>query len=224
MKLFLKRLWSTTIRFSIRGLKQDIQYYWGDDRLEINLGNRVTPRIRMVLCVEFFITTAIAVLFFIRAFHIPSWELSLLLNSGAILLFVLASYRLLSRISYHEKIIATQQHLILQNKTLVSRHTWVYDWRYMGLLHYLGKEGKKQHTAKHYDYLNFSHQELLLQDLHQSGNLFFTYKDTEHVRFARGVYSWDAEEIVRMIQLFAGGNIQLGSEWERLLESSEWEE
>ncbi len=205
-------------------MKQDIQYYWGEDRLEINLGNRVTPRIRMVLCVEFLITTSIAVLFFIRSFHILTWELRLVFATGAFLLFVLAAYRLLSRFRYHEKIIATQQNFMLQHKTMISSQTLVYDWRYMGLLHYLGKEVKKLHTAKQYDYLNFSHQELLLQDLHQSGNLFFTYKDTELVRFARGVYSWDAEEIVRMIQLFAGGNIQLGSEWERLLESSEWEE
>ncbi|HTN47398.1 MAG TPA: hypothetical protein VL098_13695 [Flavipsychrobacter sp.] len=203
--------------------KTDIQYLWGEDRLEIDLGNRVASRIKMILCGEFVITVSMATVFLLRSFQVQMWGVGLLLGIGASVLYVLASYRLASRIYYREKIEITPHHFVLTTQTLISKKTYAYDWRCIGTLHYIGKDIQNTCGSDCYDYLNFNKHELLLQDLHHSGNLFFTYKD-EPVRFARGIYSWHAEEIVRMIQLYAGNNLKLGAEWKHLIETSEWEE
>lgn len=41
------------------------------------------------------------------------------------------------------------------------------------------------------------------------------------VYFAAGVYSWHAEEIVRMMKLYMGANLQLGPEWKEMLQEQE---
>lgn len=205
-------------------MKKDIQYKWGEDHLEIDLGNRVESRVKIILIVEFAVTIIMASVFLFRAFQVAHGFVSSLLFSGACSLYILASYRLISRISFREKIIITQAHFTLINKTPVSKKTYSYDWRCIGTLHYIGKDIRAQHSLmQSYDPFGLERQSKPAHDLHQDGNLLFTYKD-EPVRFARCIYSWHAEEIVRMIQLYTGSYLKLGAELEYLMEASEWEE
>lgn len=207
-------------------MKKDIAYYWGGEDLQIDLGNRVDSRIKIILSVEFAVTIAMATVFFLRSFQVEQRYISFFLAAGAVVLYLMASYRFLSRIYYQEKIIITQDHFTLIVKTFLSSKRTSYDWKNIGTLHYVGKDFRNMALfgdQESYDYLNFSKQELLVNDIHHSGNLLFYYKGNG-VRFARGIYSWHAEEIVRMIQLYTGSSLKLGAEWEYLMETSEWEE
>jgi len=100
-----------------------------------------------------------------------------------------------------------------------------YDWEELGTLHYIGKGAKTDHPLKGkcFDYFGFDTQEKVVQDLHHDGNLYFEYKGIP-VRFARGIYSWHAEEIVNMIRLFAGSSLRLGPEWQNIMQEIDWEE
>jgi hypothetical protein len=178
------------------------------------------------LSVEFAVTLALAVLFLTRSFLIQQHLIALVFAVASGIFFLMATYRLLSRIYYREKIIVTKDHFVWVVKTLLTQKKTAYSWRHIGTLHYVGKDFRN--TAlfacnERYDYLNFNDQQLFVSELHQSGNLFFHYKG-KGVRFARGIYSWHAEEIVRMIQLYTGSSLKLGAEWEYLMETSEWEE
>lgn len=205
-------------------MKKDIQYKWGEDHLEIDLGNRVEPRVKIILIVEFAVTVVMASVFLLRAFQVEHRLVASLLFLGACLLYILATYRLVSRIFFREKIIITSSHFTLINRTPFSKKTYSYDWRCIGTLHYIGKDIRTQHSLmQSYDPFGLERHDKLAQDLHQDGNLLFTYKD-EPVRFARCIYSWHAEEIVRMIQLYTGSYLKLGAELEYLMEASEWEE
>ena len=95
----------------------------------------------------------------------------------------------------------------------------------MGPLHYVGKPEKTDHPLKGecYDYFGLETHEHLLQSLHHEGNLYFNYEGFP-IRFARGVYSWHAEEMVRMMQLYTGNTLKLGPEWERMLQEQEWDD
>lgn len=206
-------------------MKKTIQYYWGEDSLKVDLGNRVESRIKLILCVEFMVTVAMATVFLFRSLQMQQSIVAVILCLGACILYGMASYRLISRFYYKEQLVITRDHFTIITKTLLYKKILAYDWRYVGTLHYVGKDFRNSfhNYNEGYDYLDFSKQQFLLQDLHQSGNLFFNYKNTG-VRFARGIYSWHAEEIVRMIQLFTGSSLKLGAEWQHLIETSEWEE
>jgi hypothetical protein len=205
-------------------LKKEIQYNWGEEHLEIDLGNRVERRIKVILGVELCVTVGMATVFLLRAFQVNQGIISFLLCLGACILYILASYRFISRFSFRERIMITSDHFTIIKQTPITRKTFSYDWRHMGTLHYIGKDMRSDYHLKDvcYDYLRFDTQEKFVQDLHHDGNLFFNYKDTS-IRFARGIYSWHAEEIVRMIQLYTGSTLKLGAEWKYLIETSEWD-
>lgn len=205
-------------------MKKSIQYKWGEDHLEIDLGNRVESRVKIILVVEFAVTVIMASVFLMRAFQIEQSIISPLLFLGACLLYGLATYRLISRISFNEKLVITQSHFTIIHKTPISKKTYSYDWRCIGTLHYIGKDIRTHHALQQsYDPFGLDREEKLAHDLHQDGNLFFTYKE-EPVRFARSIYSWHAEEMVRMMQLYTGSYLKLGAELEYLMATSEWEE
>ncbi len=203
---------------------RDITYHWGKDNLLISLGNRTEPRIKMLFLAEFLLTSGIATVFLLRSMPLSAGLSNVITCIGSAMLYLLSAYRFLSRIFFSEKIIVDKQYLTIVQHSFFMRNISRYKWRYMGPLHYIGKEVKTDHPLKGkcYDYFGFETQEHLIQSLHHSGNLYFNYGDDLAVRFARGVYSWDAEEMVRMIHLFSGPSVlRLGPEWEQMLQEQE---
>jgi len=205
-------------------LNEQIKYSWGADHLHIDLGNRIEPRIRMLFRMEFFVTTGMATIFLIESFRTSASLPHILVCIGAGVLYLLASYRFVSRIYYRESLLINNEVLIIQKKTPFGVLKRAYERDEIGPLHYVGKEDKTDHPLKGkcYDYFGFDTQEHLLQDLHHDGNLQFEYRD-QPIRFGKGIYSWNAEEIVRMIRIFAGSSFRLGSEWALMMEETEWD-
>jgi hypothetical protein len=162
--------------------------------------------------------------FLIRALPLSLGPVHWTIALGAALLYVLASYRLLSRIFYTERLLLDRYGINIIRRTPFMHHARYYDWNVMGPLHYTGKAKKTAHPlkGKSFDYFGFETHEHLIQSLHHEGNLCFTYDD-EMVSFARGVYSWDAENMVQIMKLYAGTSLRLGPEWERMLQEHEIE-
>lgn len=202
-------------------MSNKIKYYWGENRLEIDLGNRVSSRVRRILIGELLISLAIVLLFAFKAYHHSDRLISSLNAVGATLMFSIAIYRFLSRYFYNEKLILVSEQFIITTKRYFHQTKQTYYWQDMGAIHYSGFDDCSTMSCESYDCLNFKSQKLLLRDLHQEGNLHFVYKEATTVSFARGVYTWDAEEIIRMIQLFAGDGIQFGKEWEHIGQATE---
>ncbi len=203
----------------------EITYYWARDHLRIDLGNRTDKRLRMFFWLEFCFTVCLATVFLVQVFPIQRIWLHGLTIAGSGVLYVLAVFRLLSRISTKEQLVLTQTHFTLIRKSLVTRKVQHYQWQYMGQLHYLGKDKKTDHPLKghYFDYFGFETNEHFIQNLHRDGSLYFTYHSCP-VRFGRFIYSWHAEEIVRMMQLYIGDTLVLGSEWKRMLQEHEWDD
>ncbi|MBS1588235.1 MAG: hypothetical protein JST52_01345 [Bacteroidetes bacterium] len=204
-------------------MNSPITYFWGKDHLLIDLGNRIDRRVRFVYWVEFIITSGVSTIFL---FHSASFSLSVLqvlTNFFVGILYLLAAYRLVSRMFYREQLSITETHFSIIRRTPFSHSRISYNWQQMGVLHYRGRECKTDHPLKGkcFDYFGFDTQEHLVQELHHDGNLSFQY-GAYSVRFARCIYSWHAEEIVRMIRLYAGNALQLGEEWKSLLEEIDW--
>jgi len=204
-------------------MSTDIKYYWGKDQLLIDLGNRIEPRIRIIYWIEFIITIGIATIILLESFSMVESWLYILASIGIGLLYLLAAHRFLSRMLYREKIAVTNTHLSIIRQTPFRTKTTCCEWTKMGALHYKGKDAKTDHPLKGkcFDYFGFDTQERLVQDLHHDGNLFFMNGD-KVVQFARGIYCWHAEDIVKMIRLYAGSSLQLGEEWKHLLQEMDW--
>ncbi len=204
-------------------MKTKIRYCWGEDHLLIDLGNRTEPRIRILYWIEFLITVGIATIFLLQSIAMRADWMSLLAAVCIGVIYLLAAYRFFSRMFYKEKIIVTELQLVISRQTPFRKRFRNYEWKRMGVLHYKGKEDKTDHPLKGkcFDYFGFDTQERLVQDLHHDGNLYFSYEGIP-VRFARGIYSWHAEEIVRMIRLYSGSALRLGAEWKTLMEEIDW--
>ncbi len=200
-------------------MKTNIKYSWGSNFLLIDLGNRIEPRVKMLFLIEFIFTTGMASIFVLEASRFQNNLTYLLFYIGAGLLYLLAGYRLLSRMYYREQLKISDSHFTIIRRTPFKRTENSYDWKGMGTLHYVGKDQKTDHPLKGkcLDYFGFDTQEHLIQDLHHEGNLFFLHHETP-VRFAKGIYSWHSEEIIRMIRLYAGSSLRLGAEWKYFLE------
>lgn len=204
-------------------MKPKIKYLWGKEHLTIDLGNRIEPRIRMIYWVEFLMTMGIATIFFLHSYKLQHNWVHLLANLCLCMLSLLAVYRFLSRMFYREKLVVTDNHFTIVRQTPLNSNKSSYDWESMGALHYIGKDAKTDHPLKgsSFDYFGFDAQEHLVQDIHHDGNLYFEFNGVP-IRFARGIYSWHAEEIVRMIRLYSGSSLQLGAEWKYLMEEMKW--
>jgi len=202
-------------------MSDKITYYWGNDHLQIKLGKRLMPRIRALFWAEFVVTTGMATIFLVESFYIQADLLRVLSYIGASVLYLLASYRFISRMFFVEELWLDEEYLTIVNSTPFSRTIKRYDWPSVGPLHYVGSPTKTAHPLKGecYDYFGFETQEQLIQNLHHEGNLYFNYAGFP-TRFARGLYSWDAEEMVRVMKLFAGHNLRLGPEWKRMVQES----
>ena len=205
--------------------KRSITYYWGDRNLLIQLGNRTHTRIRALYVVEFLVTTGMATIFLLESLPFKISFLHTAATVGAATLYLLAAYRLLSRIFFSERLMLDQQSLTLVKKTIFSQRVRRYDWRSIGVLHYEGKGRKTNHPLKGkcFDYLGFETHEHLIQSLHHDGNMYFDSVEGR-VYFAAGVYSWDAEEMVQMMKLYIGNALQLGPEWKEMLQEQEFDD
>lgn len=205
-------------------MKNHISYHWGDEYLLINLGNRINPRIKALFWAEFVFTCGMATIFLIRSIPFAQGLVHVLSATGAALLYILASYRFLSRMFYKEKVLLDPESIIITYSTPFNRKVSRYDWQFIGPLHYKGTALKTAHPLKGncYDYFGFETQEHLIQNLHQEGNLYFNFGGFP-VCFAKGVYSWHAEEMVHMMRIYAGDKLRLGPEWKSMLQH-EWDD
>ncbi len=203
--------------------KSNISYCWGNDTLLILLGKRIEPRIQFLFWAEFLFTSGMATVFLMNAMPLSKDYIHILSAIGSAGIYILAAYRFISRMFSEERILLDPEDMTIINRTPFSQKTMHYNWDYIGPLHYAGKATKTDHPLKGgcYDYFGFETQEHLIQSLHHDGNMFFHYEGFQ-VRFAKGVYSWDAEEIVRMMQIYAGNALRLGPEWKKMMQESEW--
>lgn len=202
--------------------KKEIYYNWGADNLQIDLGNRVASRIKALFWAEFMLTTGWATIFLLRALPITSTLIDTLTAIGASLLYMFAAYRFLSRMFFKERLLLHADRLEIVTKTPFSFSSRSFEWQYMGPLHYVGQDKKTDHPliGQCYDYFGFETQEKLIHQLHKEGNLYFNYNGFP-VRFGKGVYSWHAEEIVNMMQLYVGQKLILGPEWAQMIQENE---
>lgn len=205
----------------MRGDKK-ISYHWGDNSLLVNLGNRTEPRIKALFWIEFLLTTGWATIFLARAIPLGGDIINTLECTGAVILYLLASYRLLSRIFFSEKLILRPEVLEIITRTPFSYKARSFAWKHMGPLRYVGQDKKTEHplAGKCYDYYGFETREKLIHRLHNEGNLYFNYGGFP-IRFGKSVYSWNAEEIVNMMKLFIGNKLLLGPEWAQMVQEYE---
>ncbi len=205
--------------------KKEIKYYWGEQTLFIDLGNRINLRIKVLYFCEFILTSFLATIFLIKSIPLKASFFHLAYSLGASFLYLLAARRFIKRIFLKESLLLDANSLTIAKKSLFSNNIKRYYWWNIGTLHYEGKIEKTDHPlkGKSFDYLGFETQEHLIQSLHHSGNLYF---DTiaGRVYFASGVYSWDAEEMVQMMKLFTGTKLKLGPEWEQMLQEQEFDD
>lgn len=205
-------------------MSKKITYHWGDETLLIKLGSRIQPRVKFLFWAEFIFTSITATVFLLGAIpHTGDW-LNVLISIGAAALYVLAAYRFINRLFLSEELLLEKEGLSVIHKTPFAVKSSMYEWSSMGPLHYAGKEKKTDHPLKgqSFDYLGFETQEYLIQSLHHEGNLYFNYEGYP-VRFGKGVYSWNAEELVNMMKLYTGDNLQLGAEWQDIMKEMEWD-
>ena len=202
--------------------KRNITYYWGDHSLLITLGNRTHMRIRALYLIELIVTAGMATIFLMQTIPFKPTFVHWAACLGAAVLYMLAAHRFLARMFFNEQIQLDQYSLTIIKKTLFSQQVSRYDWRHVGALHYAGKGTKTDHPlkGKYFDYFGFETHEHLIQSLHHEGNMYFDSVQGR-VYFASGVYSWHAEEIVRMMKLYMGANLQLGPEWKEMLQEQE---
>lgn len=205
--------------------KRNITYYWGDRNLLIRLGNRTHLRIHALYLAEFLVTAGIATAFMLLSMPLKFNIVHLVATFGASILYLLASYRLLARIFFRERLLLDQYSLTIVRKTIFSKQIRRYDWKSIGALHYSGKGSKTDHPLKGkcFDYFGFETHEHLTQSLHHDGNMYFD-SPSGRVYFANGVYSWDAEEMVQMMKLYIGATLKLGPEWKEMLQEQEFDD
>src|ERR1043166_1505040 len=85
------------------GLARDITYYWGPHHLMIDLGRRLEPRVRILFWSELFLTSGMASIFLIQSFPLTRQWTNWVTGFGAALLYLIAAWRFLSRMSYRER-------------------------------------------------------------------------------------------------------------------------
>ncbi len=200
-----------------------VSYHWGDRSLLISLGNRTEKRIKILFWAEFFLTAGWATIMLIRAFPLSGSLLNIAIALGASLMYMLAAYRFFSRVFHSEKLLLHPNVFEIISRTPFSYKARSFEWKHMGPLHYVGQEKKTDHPliGKCYDYFGFETQEKLIHKLHNEGNMYFNYGGFP-VRFGKGVYSWTAEEIVNMMQLYVGNKLLLGPEWAQMVQEHDF--
>jgi hypothetical protein len=200
---------------------QPITYHWGENHLSVDLGNRIQSRVRVLFTIELIVAFGAATLFLLKPLPGNDLWLHAAIAFSAAALYALAAYRFLQRMFYRERVVVDATHLTIMQRSFFNQKIRSYDRRNMGPLHYVGRDQKTDHPLKgrHFDYFGFETHERLVQNLHQDGSLYFNYGGFP-VRFGRGLFSWDAEELVRMLQLYCGNSLVLGAEWAQMMQEN----
>lgn len=187
----------------------------------IELGNRTSQRIQVLFWGEFLFTTGMATILLLQALPLVSFAATAT-GVGAAALYALAAYRFLARMFARESILLSVTDISLIKKTPFGSRVRSYKWGSISPLFYWGAPQKTDHPMKgqSFDYFGFDTHEHLIQQLHNEGNLYFNH-DCEAIHFAAGVYSWNAEEMVSMMKLFAGDNLRLGPELTHIIKNQE---
>ena len=206
-------------------MAHDITYNWGEHHLLIDLGHRIEKRVRLLFWAELFITCTMASVFLLMAFGLNRQWIQWTTCIGVSAIYIMAAWRFLSRITYREQIVLDNAHFTIIQSTFFRKQVQHYSWNEMGHLHYIGKDKKTDHPlkGKTIDYWGFEAHEHVIQQIHHEGNLYFKYNGYS-VRFGRNIYSWHAEEIVRIMRLYAGDKLHLGTEWIYLMQEHEWDD
>ena len=206
-------------------MAKDITYHWGENHLLIDLGRRLEPRVRILFWSEFLFTCGMATIFMLKALLLTTQWTQWATGMGSSVLYLLAAWRFLSRMAYREELLLENAHFTIIQTTFLKKQVQRYLWTEIGHIHYVGKDKKTDHPLKgrNFDYWGFETHEQVIQRLHQEGNLYFNY-DGYAVRFGRNVYSWHAEEMVRMMKLYIGDKLQLGAEWRYIMQEHEWDD
>jgi hypothetical protein len=204
--------------------RKEIIYNWGKDYLLIDLGNRIQNRIRLLFIAEFLFIAGIATCLLLIAIPVQGNFTHFVMCIGATITYMLAAYRFLSRLFFNESLYITTKAISIHQQSPFYRSTRTFNWQSISEMHYIGKPHKTDHPLKgnSFDYFGFESQEQLIQRLHHKGNLYFSCED-ENIYFARGVYFWDAEKTIRMIKLYAGHEVKLDDELERMVSEPESE-
>lgn len=202
---------------------KDLKYFWGDASLHIELGDRTPNRIKMLYWSECIFLSGMATVFCDEAISSLSSGAHWVVVVIGAFLYAFAARRLINRLTFRESIITDNYSLMIRQRSIFSTKITTYSWQYIGTLHYLGVQPKTDHPlkGKSFDYFGFEAREHLIQSIHNEGNLFFRYGDIS-VRFGKGLYSWDAAEMVTMMQVFAGNALRLAPEWKNLMEEMEY--
>lgn len=205
--------------------KRKITYYWGDRNVVIDLGNHIDLRIRALYIAEFIVTAGMATVFLLQSLPLKNNFFHWAACIGASVLYLLAAYRLISRLFYTERLQLDPATFTIIRRSLFSQQIKQYEWRSIGVLHYEGAGRKTDHPLKGkcYDYFGFETQEHLIQSLHHGGTMYFETAKGK-IYFAPGVYSWNAEEMVQMMKLYIGSSLKLGPEWEEMLQEQEFDD
>lgn len=198
--------------------KKDIIYKWGEDHLMIELGNRIEPHMRVLLWMEFLFTISMASIFLRLSFPfaLNLWHSTATIGAAA--LYILATYRFVTRMFCHEKVLLNKHDLVLVKHVPFACHMRHFAWKSISPLYYTGKQQNVMHQLR--SHIDFNIHAQRIQHLHHEGNLCFYYAGYP-IHFARNVYSWDAEEMVYMMQLYAGNKLRLSPEFEMILQAHE---
>jgi hypothetical protein len=203
---------------------EGIVFHWGEVHVTADLGQRLEPRVKVLFWAELLVTCGIATVFLLqtlsaRGDHGSAVWMRWASCAGAATLYGLAACRFLQRVSFREQVVMDATHVTLVQKDFFRHRSRSYDRAGMGPLRYVGRDIKTDHplAGRHFDYFGFETHERLVQALHGDGSLYFEYHGYP-VRFGRGLYSWHAEELVSMMRLYCGDTLQLGPEWEKMMQ------
>ncbi len=202
---------------------RNITYHWGDHTLLITIGNKVSAKMRALFIFEFLFTAGMASIFLMLAIPFHNNLVSWIAVFGATLIYLLATYRLLSRFVFSEQLLLDTHYVTIIRKTLLSRKAVRYDWKHIGTLHFEGMQKKayRSFVKRYFDHLNLGGQQYHMKGLPSEGNMYFD-ADGGRLYFAPGVYSSDAERLVQIMKLYTGTSLKLGPEWEDMLQEQEY--
>lgn len=200
-------------------MENRITYHWGEHNILIDLGYRVHAKVKVILWAELLLLSTAATILLYTAYPLNATLINVFEVSLAFIIYCLAFYRFLSRAYYTEKLLLTPYSLDIIQRTPFSIKSHKYEWQYMGPLHYVGKAENTEQLLKNYsrNNLTLEYHERFLNRLYIEDNLYFNYGGFP-VRFGKSLYSWNAEEVVNIMQLYIGQKLVLGPEWQNMVQ------
>lgn len=203
-------------------MENRITYHWGEKNVLIDLGYRVHAKVKLIIWAEFVLLFLIATSVLLQSVYMSESYLRIIGTSAAGIIYCIAGYRFLTRTFYSEKLLLTPDTIDIIQRTPFKITSHKYEWQFMGPLHYIGKAPNTEQLLKNYSRNNFTieYHERVLNRIIIEDNLYFNYGGFP-VRFGKSLYSWDAEEVVNIMQLYIGNKLVLGPEWQQMVQEHE---